>query len=446
MIGTAFHRGRDSTCQRGATVVSSAAVTTSAETATTVCPHTDLGAAFTPFDLSDPFPFYERAREEAAIFYSPEIDFWVVTRYDDIQAIFKNPTVFSSENTQSPFRERPAAVQRVLDAGGMTGFSGLSARQPPDHTRLKAFVTKAFTPKRVALLEPWIRDLARTKIDAMATKGRADWVADVAYELPALVIFHMLGIPAQDVADVKRWAQSRVYLNFGDLPVEEQVEHAENLVRYWRYCEDLVERRFAHQQDDLTGELVRIYQDGDRSITKHEIASLVYGQLTAGHETTSNLLAGGVLELLRRRTPWDEICRDASRIPAAVEELLRLAPSVIAWKRKVKQPAQIAGVDLLEGANVLLLLGSANRDSRHFDRPDELDLTRSNSRDHLSLGLGIHFCLGASLSRLEASVVLEELTARLPHARLVDPQTFDFAANSTFRGPTSVWLEWDEAR
>jgi cytochrome P450 len=426
-------------------VVSSAPVTTSAETATTSCPHADLGAAFAPFDLSDPFPFYERAREEAAVFYSPEIDFWVVTRYDDIQSIFKDPATFSSENTQSPFRERPAEVQQVLDAGGMTGFSGLSARQPPDHTRLKAFVTKAFTPKRVALLEPWIRELAGIKIGAMATKGRADWVADVAYELPALVIFHMLGIPAEDVADVKRWAQSRVYLNFGDLPVAEQVEHAENLVRYWRYCEDLVERRFAHPQDDLTGELVRIYQDGDRSITKHEIASLVYGQLTAGHETTSNLLAGGVLELLRRRATWNEICEDTSLIPAAVEELLRLAPSVIAWKRKTKKPVQIAGVDLPEGANVLLLLGSANRDTRHFEQPDQLDLKRANSRDHLSLGLGIHFCLGASLTRLEARVVLEELTTRLPEARLVEPQSFEFAANSTFRGPANVWLEWDGA-
>jgi hypothetical protein len=416
-----------------------------APSAATGCPYPELAADFQPFDLHDPFPFYARARSETPIFYSPELDFWVVTRYGEIQAVFRDPATFSSENTQSPFRERPPEVQRVLDEGGMTGFSGLSARQPPDHTRLKAFVGKAFTPRRVAMLEPWIRKLARQRIETMAVKGRADWVAELAYELPALVIFQLLGIPAADVADVKRWAQSRVFLNFGDLPVAEQVEHARNLVRYWRYCEALVEQRFAHPQDDLTGELARIYQEGDRSISPHEIASLVYGMLTAGHETTSNLLANGVVELLRQRDRWDELCTDPTRIPAAVEELLRLEPSVIAWKRKVKKPARLAGTELPEGANVLLLLGSANRDESRFAGPDRIDLDRANARDHLSFGFGIHFCLGASLTRLEARVVLEELTVRLPGARLLEPQELSYPPNATFRGPESVWLEWDAA-
>ena len=276
----------------GATVVSSAAVTTSAQTATTRLPAHRLGRAFAPFDLADPFPFYARAREEAAIFYSPEIDFWVCHALRRHPRDLQGPRDFSSENTQSPFRERPAEVQRGARRGGMTGFSGLSARQPPDHTRLQGFVTKAFTPKRVALLEPWIRDAgAHREIDAMAAKGRADWVADVAYELPALVIFHMLGIPDAGRGRREGWAQSRVYLNFGDLPVEEQVEHAENLVRYWRYCEDLVESRFAHPQRrphrraraDLSGR-----RPLDHQATRSP--SLVYGQLTAGHETTSSLL------------------------------------------------------------------------------------------------------------------------------------------------------------
>ena len=258
------------------------------------CPHSHIAQEFRPFEIADPFAFYARARQEEPVFYSPELDFWVVTRYEDAKAVFKDPNTFSSENTQAPYKPRPAEVVQVLKDGNFTVSSGLSARQPPDHTRLKAFINKAFTPKRVAALEPRIRALAIQKIEAFKHKGKADWLAELAYELPALVIFMLLGIPDEDVPKVKEWAQSRVYLNFGDLPVEEQVHHAHNLVRYWKYCLDLVELRFQNPQDDLPGELVRIYQQGDQTISKEEIAALVYGQLTAGHETTTNLLGNGL--------------------------------------------------------------------------------------------------------------------------------------------------------
>jgi cytochrome P450 len=406
----------------------------------------DVAAAFRPFELADPFTFLERARREAPVFYSAELDFWVVTRYEDVRAVFRDPETFSSENTQSPYKERPAAVQRVLDEGSFSGFSGLSARQPPDHTRIKAFVHKAFTPKRVALLEPEIRTLAVSMIDRMAAKGRADWVADLAYDLPALVIFILLGIPEEDVPKVKEWAQSRVYLNFGDLPEDEQLHHAENLVKYWHYCEELVESRLVESKDDLPGALVQIYEQGDRTIRVHEIVSLVYGMLTAGHETTTNLLANGVLELLSHPGQWEAICADQTLIPGAVEELLRAGPPVFAWKRKAKKPARVAGTDIPEGANVLIVLGSANRDEQVFTNGEQLDVRRDNAGDHLSFGLGIHYCLGAALARLEARVVLEELTSRLPHARLSEQQTFNFPPNTTFRGPTSVWVEWDVAQ
>src|SRR5262249_36250724 len=150
----------------------------------------------------------------------------------------------------------------------------------------------------------------------------------------------------------------------------EQLAHAANLVKYWRYCEELVESRFGRATDDLTGELVRIYEEGDRSLSPHEIASLVYGQLTAGHETTTSLLANGFLELLTHRDQWEALCSDPGLIPGAVEELLRIGPPVFAWKRKVKRPAVVGGVELPEGANVLLMLGSANRDGTVFKDPE----------------------------------------------------------------------------
>ena len=193
--------------------------------------HSRLAEDFHPFDIADPFAFYARARAETAVFYSPELDFWVVTRHRDMLAVFRDPQTFSSENTQAPYRPRPAAVQQILDSG-LSARSGLSAVQPPDHGRLRAFVNKAFTPRRVAVLEPQIRELTVRMIDRMAPHGRGDWVAELAHELPALVIFILLGIPEADVPQVKSWARSRVYLNFGDLPVEEQLAHARNVVAY----------------------------------------------------------------------------------------------------------------------------------------------------------------------------------------------------------------------
>ena len=413
-----------------------------APAAGTGCPTHDVSRDFRPFDTADPFAFYARARAQAPVFFSEELGFWVVSRYDDVHAIFKDPRTFSSENTQAPYKARPAEVQQVLDDGSFRAYSGLSARQPPEHTRLRGFIKKAFTPRRVATLEPQVRELAVTMIERMAAGSRADLVADLAYDLPALVIFRLLGVPDEDVPRVKEWAQSRVHLNFGDAPVAEQVHHAENLVAYWRYCLELIQQRFDEPRDDLPSDLVRIFRAGDDDISIDEMAGLVYGQLTAGHETTSALLASGLKELLEQRERWEELCADPSLIPTAVEELLRLTTPVFAWKRKVKRAARIGEVDLPEGANVLLLLGSANHDETVFPRPEHIDLGRGNARSHLAFGHGIHFCLGAALARLEAQIVLEELTRRLPGLRLAE-QRFDYSANTSFRSPSRVLVEWD---
>jgi cytochrome P450 len=398
-----------------------------------------LSCAFRPFDLADPFAFYARARAEEPVFFSEELGYYVVTRYADVLAILKQPRLFSSENTQAPYKPRPAEVERVLEQGDFRAYSGLSGRQPPEHTRLRGFIAKAFTPRRVAALEPQIRELATAMIDRFAPRGQADLVAALTHELPALVIFRLLGIPDHDVPRVKEWAASRVSLNFGDLPVIEQVAHAENLVRYWRYCVELIQARRREPRDDLPSALVAL---DDASISLDEMAGLIYGQLTAGHETTSALLASGIKELLVQRERWVELTRDPALIGAAVEELLRLVTPVFAWKRKAKAAARIGAVEVPEGANVLLLLGSANHDDSVFADPATIDLRRENPRGHLAFGHGIHFCLGASLARLEARVVLEELTARLPELELVPDQVFDYPANTTFRAPAAVHVRW----
>ena len=402
-----------------------------------------LAEVFQPFDVADPFAFYQRARAEATVFYSPELDYWVVLHYEDVLAVLRDPATFSSENAQRPFRPPPPAVERIL-AGGLTAKSGLLGRDPPDHSRLRSFVNRAFTPRRVAVLEPQIREIAVRMIERMAPRGRGAWVADLAYDLPALVIFLLLGIPDSDVPNVKTWARSRVQINFGDLPEPDQVEHANNVVAYWRYCEALVDERFVQPGDDLPSDLVREYQRGDKSITKDEMAGLVFSQLTAGHETTTGLLATGFLQLLRNHGQWEALCRDPELIPNAVEELLRFCTPVLAAKRRVTHATTVGDAALPAGANVLLLLGSANHDEAVFPEGEGLDVCRPDVSRHLAFGHGIHFCLGASLARLEAQVVLRELTARLPHARLVEPQEIQFSRNTTFRSPLQLLVEWED--
>jgi cytochrome P450 len=401
-----------------------------------------VGEAFDPFDLTDPFPFYRRAREEAPIFYSPKLDSWVFSRYEDIKSIFNDWKTFSSENAQSPFWPLAEETQSILSQGGFEGRSGLSARIPPEHTRLRTIVQHAFGPRRFKAIEPQIRDIINRAIDAFADKGEADLIRDFAYDVPALVIFCLLGIPPEEAPHVKAWSESRALLTWGNLSPEQQIPHAHNMVRYWDYCCALVARRHKEASDDLPGDLVRMQQDG-AEISDHEIANICYSQLFAGQETTTSLIGNGLREFLLNPQEWNAVIADRSLIPNAIDEVLRFTPSIVAWRRRVKAPANVGGVDLTEKANLLLLLGSGNRDDAVFEDPERFDVRRKNARAHLSLGYGIHYCLGAQLAKLQMTIVLETLPQRLASLRLKPGQAFTFVPNASFRTPRALLAEWD---
>lgn len=413
------------------------------ENKTTVgCPyHHEVSQAYRPFDLTDPFPFYRKAREEAPIFYSEALGYYVVTRHADIKEIFSNWEVFTSQNAQSPFKPIAPEAKAILDEGGLVGLSGLSARIPPDHTRIRRIVNQAFGIKRFKKLEPEIRALAIRMIEAIEPQGEADLIRDLAYDLPAFVIFMLLGVPNEDVAQVKDWAQSRLLLTWGDLDAEGQMQHAQNLVRYWNYCQDLVRQRHEHASDDLPGDLVRFQREG-QEISDREIAAICYSQLFAGHETTTSLMGNGIRELLLHREAWEAICQDHSKIPNAIHEVLRYSPSIVSWRRRATQDYEVGGVKIPAGANVLMVMGSGNRDEEVFAHGEEFDISRKNARHHLSFGSGIHFCLGSPLAQLEFRIVLEELTQRMPQLRLKPGQSFEFAPNTSFRAPVSLLAEW----
>jgi cytochrome P450 len=292
-------------------------------------------------------------------------------------------------------------------------------------------------------MERFVRELTGSFLTERLSSGRADLVRDLAWDLPALVIFRVLGIPDEDVPRVKAGAESRLLLMWGRPSEDEQVRLAQGMAAFWRYAEALVENRAERPRDDFTSDLL-LARDGDLpALNHHEVTQIVYELLTAGHETTTGLISNAMRQLLTHRSAWEEICRDASLIPNAVEEVLRFDSSVIAWRRQTTQAVDIGGVPVPAGANLLLLLGSANRDPAVFADPERFDIHRPNAREHLSLGQGAHYCLGAPLARLEVRVVLEELSARLPSLRLVPGQALRFQPNTTFRRPLSLLVEWD---
>ncbi len=400
------------------------------------------GEHFDPFDLRDPFPSYQRMRAEAPVFYDETIGYWIVSRHADIKAVFEDWRTFSSENAQAPVRPLCETAKQMLRKADFTAYSGLSARVPPDHTRIRKAVSGAFTPRRYRALAPWVRDTVGTMLDAMLAKPIGDLVEDLAYDLPALTILTLLGVEAEKVAEVKRWAKSRVLLTWGNVCDAEQAAHAENLVAYWNYCQALVAARHAELLDDLPGDLVALQRDG-AEITDHEIASFCYSLLTAGHETTTNLIANGLLALLRHPEAWTALVADNGKIPGAIEEILRYAQSVVAWRRKVKAATSIGGVQIPEGADLLLLLASANRDEQVFANGEQFDIERENARAHISFGYGIHFCPGSALAKMQLQIVIEELTARVPTLRLAPDQTIDYARNTSFRAPGAILVKWD---
>ncbi len=402
-----------------------------------------IGEQFDPFELADPFPFYSKARQEAPVFYSSELGYWVVTRYEDVKAVFRDLQTFSSKISGTPMRQPGPAVNQILEDGGFKVYSGLSGRMPPDHTRIRSFINKAFTPQRIRKLEEPIRRRVG-EIIGQFSGGRADLVRQLTYDLPALVLFMLLGIPDEDVHDIKDWAASRIALQWGEASEEEQIRHAHNLVKYWRYCNDLINKRFEKLGDDLPSDLVRIYHAGDQTITPEEMATICYTMLFAGHETTSHMLAEGLKTLLTYRASWEALCADPSLIPDAMEEILRCCPSIFTWRRITTRPATLGGVDLPEGAPLLLAIGSANRDEFCFRDGETFDIHRENAKDHLTFGHGVKFCLGAPLARQEGRIVLEELTRRFPSLRLIENQTFEYLPNMMSRGPLHVWVEWDE--
>lgn len=399
---------------------------------------------YEPFQQKNPFPSYAALREEQPVMFDDRIGYWIVSRYDDIKTVFENWETFSSENAQAPVRERGPQATQIMKDGGFTAYSGLSARVPPEHTRIREIAQKNFTPRRYKKLEPEIRAGVESRLKQMlADMNRTgDIFEDLAYEIPTITILTLIGADTSKIDTYKRWSDSRAAMTWGDLSDEEQIPHAHNLVEYWQECLRLVEEAHENPGDNLTSDLVRMQNDG-AEISDHEIASLLYSLLFAGHETTTTLISNCFRVLLAHPEQWQQIVEDPKKIPGAVDEVLRYSGSIVGWRRKATKDAEVGGQKIAQGDGLLLLMGSANRDEDRFDDGEVFDINRPNSREHLSFGFGIHFCLGNMLAKLQAKICLEEAVKLEPTLRLADDADISFRENLSFRVPESVPVTWD---
>ena len=396
----------------------------------TSTPQTLLLDLLDPGHRADPYPIYRQLRERGPL-QLPDSNLMVFSSFADCDEVLRHPSSCSD-------RLKSTAAQQAIAAGqearplGTPGFLGLD---PPDHTRLRKLVSKAFSPKVVRALETDITALVDALLDAVATAGRFEVIADLAYPLPVAVICRLLGVPIEDEPKFS-WASALLaqgldpFIAFVGQPQGFQERRMEAGLWLRGYLRDLLRQRRADPGEDLMSGLIAVEEAGDQ-LTEDEIVATCNLLLVAGHETTVNLIANAVLAMLRHPEHWAALGRDSSRAPAIVEETLRYDPPVQLVGRIAGEDMSIGGVDVPRGENMMLLLAAAHRDPAVTERPDEFDPTRATIR-HLAFGLGPHFCLGAPLARLEANVALSAVTKRFPNARLETEPAYK--PNVTLRG------------
>jgi len=393
-------------------------------------PATLLAQLLDPTHRADPYPVYRQLRESGPILM-PESNLVVFAGFDDCDEVLRHPAS-CSDRLKSTVTQRAVAAGQEARPFGTPGFLFLD---PPEHTRLRKLVSKAFSPKVVRALESDIAGLVDGLLDKVAAAGHMEVIADLAYPLPVAVICRLLGVPIEDEAQFS-WASALLaqgldpFIAFTGQPqgIEERMKAGLWLRGYLR---DLLRQRRADPGEDLMSGLIAVEEAGDQ-LTEEEIVATCNLLLIAGHETTVNLIANGVLAMLRHPEHWSALSQDADRASAIVEETLRWDPPVQLVGRIAGEDMSIGEVRIPKGDSMMLLLAAAHRDPAVTERPDEFDPTRDSIR-HLAFGLGPHFCLGAPLARLEAAVALSAVTQRFPDARFIpDPPVYK--PNVTLRG------------
>ncbi|MDX6526963.1 MAG: hypothetical protein QOI43_2474 [Gaiellales bacterium] len=363
----------------------------------------------------DPFELLALARREQPVFYAPELDLWVVTRYDDVLAVLKDHRAFSSTGAlRSASAPLPPEVADAL-AEAYPEMPYIIEIDPPLHDRIRGLVTRAFTPRRIAALEPAIRRIVAELLDGLPAAGEVEIIGAFAWPLPLRVLGELLGLPRADLPQLHAWGNDWILVQ-QEGPLERRIAHARGTAALQRYFMDVVAERTRTPSDDLISALVRDRSQLDPPLSDVEIAGLPLDLMVAGHVTVTRAI-GNTLHLLFADPTVRAQLLDRERAPRAIEEIMRLESPAQGLFRTATRSVDVSGTTIPAGARVMVHFASANRDERSFSRPAAFAPERDDLTRHLAFGKGIHFCIGAPLARLELAIALPALLERLPGLR-----------------------------
>jgi cytochrome P450 len=399
---------------------------------------------------SNPYPFYEQLRDQDPIHWDQELGFWVFTRYADIDSLYTDERFSRAQGLMRNF-ERLSEVERQIVEPVYHSFSKtVFYSDPPYHTHLRGLMNHAFTPRRVERLRLYIQRTVNELVDDAQGKNKTfDVIRDLAYPLPVMVISELLGLPSSDRERFKQWSDD-LFAILGtvrskSIPLLERATQSRKEMT--EYVKELSQKRRTHPQDDLLTALLAVTQENGLNdhqlheqasamLTEEELVSNINILLSTGHETKTHLIGNGLLALLQHPEQLQLLRSQPALLESAIEEMLRYDSPVQITYRSALQDANIHTRLIRKGDLVNTILGSANRDPRRFVNPDQFDITRNEGR-HLGFGVGIHFCIGAPLVRLEAEVVFETILRRFPHLSLA-AETLEWQEHPIFRGLKSL--------
>ncbi|MGG4192096.1 cytochrome P450 [Paenibacillus jamilae] len=382
--------------------------------------------------MHDVVSFYAKFYEQQEPLYRLDNFFgmgeaWLAFRHDDVVAILKDPRFIKDIRKLTP-REQPieenASVNALME--WVINMPNMLTVDPPDHTRLRRLVSRAFTPNMIEELHPRIQQIADELLDAVQEQGKMDLVSDFAYPLPITVISEMLGIPVAERSQFREWTRT---LGQASLDPKESEAVVATLNEFIQYIQLLLVEKRKNPGNDVISSLVQAYDEGDH-LSENELLSTIWLLISAGHETTFNLIANGTLALLQHPDQMRLLQNDSSLVPSAVEELLRFAGPVLLGSRIAGEDIVLHGQTIRKGEMIVITLNGANFDPHKFANPGTLNITREEN-EHLTFGKGIHHCLGAPLARLEGQVAFRTLLRRLPNLRLaIDPEHLTYNKDS----------------
>lgn len=409
-------------------------------------PITAASHRFDPFDpgfVRDPYPLLAELRETEPVFFAPSIGSWVVTRFDTVKAVLRDNQRYSAKIVSDPLRPLCPHARDIIADSGFSVPPLLVNNDPPSHPRYRAFFGAPLSRERIQTLRPFVERTVDAHLDRLlAGPQPADLVAALTWDVPALVLFELLGVPAQDVPKVKAWADSRVVLTWGRPSDEEQIALSQGAVDYYHYAHELVQLKLRQPGDDYLSDLLRLRDGDDAKASLHEIGATCFNLLFAGHETTSSAAANLFKAILPDRALWAELVSGRQALASVVDEALRIDPPVQAWRRLALQAVELDGIQIPAGARLLLVFAAANHDPAQFEAPDDFKPGRRNALQQLAFGAGAHFCLGAPLARLELEVMLQRAAARLPDLALEPGQALPYTPNTSFRALRRLMVRW----